>query len=270
MNYDIPISDNGGSSSELIRFVGGPSKYSGWCDLQRQPLTRSIGVGDIRSKRSLSGHEGGGLQGIVSSRTNPTFPFQVVSFASSRTTSRTKRTALKTLFEYRLCSDPIKARAEWLRHRRGEASSLDLVSSPKEGADTVRLEYFEPRNCQASPANLCVQLRRGEHREYVPLRVGLALGEAAEPTPLPAGVFMLTAVESARIFSGSFESAIYLLSMICSIPDSVSALPAINSNFTHHISAGLADGTSIAGQVADLASLRADRSSRRHAGDARR
>ncbi len=37
--------------------------------------------------------------------------------------------------------------------------------------------------------------------------------------------------------------------MICSIPPSVSVLPAINSNFTHHISAGLADGTSIAGQV---------------------
>jgi hypothetical protein len=28
LNYVIPISDNGGSSSELIRFVGGPSKYT--------------------------------------------------------------------------------------------------------------------------------------------------------------------------------------------------------------------------------------------------
>ena len=54
----------------------------------------------------------------------------------------------------------------------------------------------------------------------------------------------------ARLFAGSFESAIYLLYMICSIPDSVSVLPAINSNFTHHISAGLANGTQITGQVA--------------------
>lgn len=38
--------------------------------------------------------------------------------------------------------------------------------------------------------------------------------------------------------------------MICSIPPSVSVLPAINSNFTHHISAGLRDGSTIAGQVA--------------------
>lgn len=61
---------------------------------------------------------------------------------------------------------------------------------------------------------------------------------------------LLNLLLRARIFSGSFEAAIYLLSMICSIPDSVSVLPAINSNFTHHISAGLANGTQITGQVA--------------------
>jgi 2-phospho-L-lactate transferase/gluconeogenesis factor (CofD/UPF0052 family) len=38
--------------------------------------------------------------------------------------------------------------------------------------------------------------------------------------------------------------------MICSIPPSVTVLPAINSNFTHHICAGLRDGSTIAGQVA--------------------
>jgi len=58
-----------------------------------------------------------------------------------------------------------------------------------------------------------------------------------------------TNIHRARIFSGSLESAIYLLSVICSIPTSVSVLPAINSNFTHHISAGLADGSSVTGQV---------------------
>lgn len=55
---------------------------------------------------------------------------------------------------------------------------------------------------------------------------------------------------SARLFSGSFESSIYLLSLICAIPESTTVLPAINSNFTHHISASLADGTVLAGQVA--------------------
>ena len=53
----------------------------------------------------------------------------------------------------------------------------------------------------------------------------------------------------ARLFSGSFEAAIYLLSLLCGIPEHVTVLPAINSNFTHHISAGLVDGATIAGQV---------------------
>lgn len=53
----------------------------------------------------------------------------------------------------------------------------------------------------------------------------------------------------ARLFSGSFESAIYLLGSICGVPsDLVRVIPAINSNFSHHISASLADGTVIVGQ----------------------
>jgi len=53
---------------------------------------------------------------------------------------------------------------------------------------------------------------------------------------------------SARLFTGSFESAIYLLSSICSVPSHTSVVPAINTNFTHHISAGLANNTIITGQ----------------------
>lgn len=57
-------------------------------------------------------------------------------------------------------------------------------------------------------------------------------------------------LRSARLFSGSFEAAIYLLSSICSIPSNIHVLPAINTNFSHHICAGLADGTTITGQNA--------------------
>src|SRR5690242_9193805 len=55
-------------------------------------------------------------------------------------------------------------------------------------------------------------------------------------------------LSSARLFTGSFESAIYLLSSICSVPSHTSVLPAINTNFTHHISVGLTDGSTITGQ----------------------
>ncbi|MCJ1326514.1 hypothetical protein MMC10_003178 [Thelotrema lepadinum] len=54
----------------------------------------------------------------------------------------------------------------------------------------------------------------------------------------------------ARLFTGSFESAIHLLGLICSISEHVSVIPAINSNFSHHISAGLSNGAVIVGQNA--------------------
>ncbi|PBP21361.1 UPF0052-domain-containing protein [Diplocarpon rosae] len=52
----------------------------------------------------------------------------------------------------------------------------------------------------------------------------------------------------ARLFTGSFESAVYLLGAITGVPSNVQVIPAINSNFSHHISAGLQDGTQITGQ----------------------
>jgi hypothetical protein len=52
----------------------------------------------------------------------------------------------------------------------------------------------------------------------------------------------------ARLFTGSFESAIYMLGAITGVPPNINVIPAINSNFSHHISAGLEDGTVITGQ----------------------
>lgn len=54
----------------------------------------------------------------------------------------------------------------------------------------------------------------------------------------------------ARLFSGSFESAIYLLGVIGGVPETTAVIPAVNTNFSHHISAGLSDGTYITGQNA--------------------
>ena len=55
-------------------------------------------------------------------------------------------------------------------------------------------------------------------------------------------------INSARLFSGSLESAIYLLSSVCNVPTTMTVLPAINTNFSHHISVSLANGTHITGQ----------------------
>ncbi len=42
-----------------------------------------------------------------------------------------ERTALKTLFEYRLCQDPLKARAEWLDIVEARHLLWTFISSPK-------------------------------------------------------------------------------------------------------------------------------------------
>ncbi|ROW08129.1 hypothetical protein VPNG_06914 [Cytospora leucostoma] len=179
LHYIIPISDNGGSSSELIRVFGGPS------------------VGDVRSRlvRLIPNHNGD-----------------------------EERTAIKALFEYRLSTDPLIARAEWLDIVEARHILWAFISSQKRELirsvfNTLNLEIVK-RNRPTSVFNFA---------------------EAS------VGNLFLT---GARLFSGSFESSIYLLSLICAIPESTAVLPAINSNFTHHISAGLVDGSVLAGQVA--------------------
>lgn len=135
-----------------------------------------------------------------------------------------ERTAIKTLFEYRLSTDPMEARAEWLDIVEARHVLWAFISSQKRELirsvfNTLNLEIVK-RNRPTSVFNFA---------------------EAS------VGNLFLT---GARLFSGSFESAIYLLSLICAIPESTAVLPAINSNFTHHISAGLVDGSVLTGQVA--------------------
>ncbi|KAL1902920.1 hypothetical protein Sste5346_000832 [Sporothrix stenoceras] len=181
LTYIIPISDNGGSSSELIRFFGGPS------------------VGDVRSR--------------------------LVRLIPSSDDEGNERAALRALFEHRLCSsDPNQARSEWLD--LVEARHLLWTFVPSATRELIRAVL--------NTLNLEI-VKRARPSTSVFNFAGASVGN-----------LFLT---GARLFSGSFEAGIYLLSLLCGIPDHVAVLPAINSNFTHHISAGLVDGTTIAGQV---------------------
>ena len=75
--------------------------------------------------------------------------------------------------------------------------------------------------------------------------INLEIVKRARPTSVfnfqsaSVGNLFLT---GARIFTGSLEAAIYLLSSITGVRDNVEVIPAINSNFSYHISAGLRDG----------------------------
>ncbi|KIW00060.1 uncharacterized protein PV09_08404 [Verruconis gallopava] len=177
LSYVIPISDNGGSSSELIRVFGGP------------------GIGDLRSRL---------VRLIPDNGDDP------------------ERIAIKALFNHRLPKDSMEARLEWLDIVEGTSDLWRSISSPKR--ELIR-SFLNSANLEA--------VKRARPSSMFNF------------SSASIGNLFLT---GARLFSGSLESAIYLFSSICRVPAEVSVLPAINTNFTHHISAGLADGTVITGQ----------------------
>ncbi|OAL46370.1 UPF0052-domain-containing protein [Pyrenochaeta sp. DS3sAY3a] len=179
LSYVIPISDNGGSSSELIRVFGGP------------------GIGDVRSR-------------LV--RLIPDDP----------DSDESEKAAIKAFFNHRLPKEGSEARQEWLQIVEAEhVLWMNIPSAKKELIRSIlNLVAFE------------VVKRRRPSSSF-------------DFSSASIGNLFLT---GARLFTGSFESAIYLLSSICSVPSHTSVLPAINTNFTHHISVGLANGEVITGQ----------------------
>ncbi|KAL3423228.1 hypothetical protein PVAG01_04976 [Phlyctema vagabunda] len=181
LSYVIPISDNGGSSSELIRVFGGP------------------GIGDVRSR----------LVRLIPEDVDGNEP---------------EKAAIKTFFNHRLSPAPQDARIEWLDIVEARHALWRDISPPKRELirsflNTINLEIVK----RARPSSV------------------FSLQSAS------VGNLFLT---GARLFTGSFESAIYLLGAITGLPRNVEVIPAINSNFSHHISAGLQDGTVITGQNA--------------------
>ncbi|OCK78005.1 UPF0052-domain-containing protein [Lepidopterella palustris CBS 459.81] len=181
LSYVIPISDNGGSSSELIRVFGGP------------------GIGDVRSR-------------LV--RLIPDDPDHDDS----------EKTAIKAFFNHRLPKGRSEARQEWLQIVEADHTLWEHISSAKK--ELIR-SFLNLINLE-----IVKRLRPSSTFDFSSASIG--------------NLFLT----GARLFSGSFESAIYLLSSICSVPPHISVLPAVNTNFSHHISAGLANGTTIMGQNA--------------------
>ncbi|KAJ4356702.1 uncharacterized protein N0V89_004738 [Didymosphaeria variabile] len=179
LSYVIPISDNGGSSSELIRVFGGP------------------GIGDVRSR-------------LV--RLIPDDPDHDDS----------EKAAIKIFFNHRLPKNRATARQEWMQIVEASHSLWTNISTAKKELMRAILNSVN--------FEILKRMRPSSTFDFS----GASIGN-----------LFLT---GARLFTGSFESAIYLLSSICSVPNHTSVLPAINTNFTHHISAGLSNGTIITGQ----------------------
>ncbi|RKL22760.1 hypothetical protein BFJ72_g14640 [Fusarium proliferatum] len=176
LSYVIPISDNGGSSSEIIRVFGGP------------------GIGDVRSR--------------------------LVRLIPNDGSSETR--AIKHFFNHRLPKVYTEARSEWFEILEATHPLWNDISSPKR--ELIR-SYLNSFNLE-----VVKRMKPSSRFDYS----GASIGN-----------LFLT---GARLFTGSFEAAIYLLSSICSVPDRIAVLPALNTNFASHIAAGLEDDTIITGQ----------------------
>ena len=130
--------------------------------------------------------------------------------------------AIKHFFNHRLPKSHPSARSEWVDILEATHPLWNDISSPKR--ELIR-SYLNSFNLE-----VVKRMRPTSRFDFS----GASIGN-----------LFLT---GARLFTGSFEAAIYLLSSICGVPDRISVLPAINSNFAHHIAAGLTDGTVITGQ----------------------
>lgn len=130
--------------------------------------------------------------------------------------------AIKHFFNHRLPKVYGEARAEWFEILEASHPLWADISSPKR--ELIR-SYLNSFNLE-----VVKRMRPSSRFDYS----GASIGN-----------LFLT---GARLFTGSFEAAIYLLSSICAVPDRIAVLPALNSNFAHHIAAGLEDGTVITGQ----------------------
>ena len=135
-----------------------------------------------------------------------------------------ERAAIKILFNHRLAPEAGQAQREWYSIVDGTSDLWKSVTTAKK--ELIR-SFFNLLNMEI-------------------LKRARPPSSTFDFTAASVGNLFLT---SARLFSGSFESAIYLLSSICGVPsDIIRVIPAINSNFSHHISASLEDGTVIVGQ----------------------
>lgn len=178
VTYVLPILDNGGSTSEIIRVIGGPA------------------IGDIRSRltRLIPPHQ----------------------------------EALRRLLSFRLESDPVRAKAQW----------NEIVEGTHELWTGIRVSTKEIFRSFLIHVHVEL-LKRSKFTPTTPnskrFRYELA----------NVGNLFLTGI---RLFIGSLDSAIELFIKLTDIDPQTEVLPCINTNFSYHIGAVLANDLMITGQ----------------------
>lgn len=172
ISYILPISDNGGSTSEIIRVVGGPA------------------IGDVRSR----------ITRLIPEESE----------------------ALRAILSHRLSEDSHIAKAEWAEIIEG----------------THPLWYPVQPQCKELIRPFFVHV-------HVELLKRSRPGREFRFEKANVGNLFLT---GARLFCGTLDPAIELFLRVTLVPSTIAVLPALNTNFSHHISAQLENGVVITGQ----------------------
>lgn len=177
VTYILPILDNGGSTSEIIRVIGGPA------------------IGDIRSRltRLIPDH----------------------------------KENLRSLLSFRLDSEPRLARSQWNEIVEGTHTLWNKI--PLSTKEIVRSFLVHVHGELLKRSRVSASVSSGQFRY-----------ELAN-----VGNLFLTGL---RLFIGSLDSAIELFMKITEIDGGTEVLPCINTNFSYHIGAVLANGLIITGQ----------------------
>lgn len=178
VTYALPISDNGGSTSEIIRVIGGPA------------------IGDIRSR----------LTRLIPPQNE----------------------CLHRFLSYRLSEQPSVAKQEW-------NEIIEGTHPLWRGIDSATKEILRSFLIHVHMELLKRSKFFSSHHTNKKFRYELA----------NMGNLFLTGI---RLFIGSVDSAIELFKKITGISDLVEVLPCINTNFSYHIGALLANGLIITGQ----------------------
>ncbi|KAK6533409.1 hypothetical protein TWF694_002354 [Orbilia ellipsospora] len=208
------------STAGSIVVVSGGSAANSLVDVFKNvsagsPISYVIGISDNGGSTSeLIRVFGGPGIGDIRSR--------LVRLVPEDGTEDSERTCIKQLLNYRLPPSAETARHEW--NLIIEGTHEKWIGIPSEKKELLR-SFF--------------------------ILIGSEITKRTRPTS--TFNFQLASlgnlfITGCRLFFGSLESAIFLFRSICSIPEHTHVIPALNSNFSHHIAAGLTNGTVIAGQ----------------------
>ena len=237
LSFVLPISDNGGSTREIIRVLGGPA------------------IGDIRSR----------LIRLASSKTEECRAIK--HLLEHRLTTSSRAAAKKELLEILEGIHPL-----WKQYNK-ETKKLSIREPYKQTVRSFLVHFFDACLRKSSIQEIdfdddalwCQQNNPSSHQNYkndknrndsnnpsndveVQVEDNMYHHHTSEEFDFRGGSIGNFVFTGARLFFHSLEAAIFWFSNLTSIPHTCQVLPILSVNNKVTIAAKLQDGSSILGQ----------------------